>query len=292
MAGEAIQVGEVVGELLGGGEGGFGLGLEGGEGESEGADLEGAEVVVGDAGAGLGGEASGGGGGVEFDEGWKRSGWGMIVAGVVAGLAAVLGEEGLAEGDGLGREIEDFAFLKGGGNATGVEVGGDVSGLGGAKVLSRHSAAGAGGEGVEEEGGEGRVGVVVGEGDRRGGEGGGFEVGFRRKAGGAVVGAGFVASDAAEGVVEGFAVGGIARGWGGEREGEGGEVGGDGLDGVGIGFQVAGEKAGHLSAGFAMLGAADEAPEGVDVEPRTDAREIGSGFGANQGGPDVGGRVA
>lgn len=132
MAGEAVQLGELVGELLGWGEGGFGLGFEGVEGELEGADLEGAEVVVGDAGAGLGGETAGGGCGVEFDEGWKRRGGRMIVAGVVAGLAAVLGEEGLAEGDGLRREIEDFAFLEGGGDATGVEVGGDVSGLGGA----------------------------------------------------------------------------------------------------------------------------------------------------------------
>jgi hypothetical protein len=121
------------------------LGFEGVEGEAEGAGLEGAEVVVGDAGAGLGGEASGVGGGVEFDEGWERRGWGMIVAGVVAGLAAVLGEEGLAEGDGLRREIEYFAFLEGGGDATGVEVGGDVSGLGGAEVLGGHAAAGAGG---------------------------------------------------------------------------------------------------------------------------------------------------
>jgi len=63
VAGEAVQLGELVGELLGWGEGGFGLGLDGGEGEAEGAGLEGAEVVVGDAGASLGGEASGGGGG-------------------------------------------------------------------------------------------------------------------------------------------------------------------------------------------------------------------------------------
>jgi hypothetical protein len=145
MTGEAVQFGQVVGELLGWGEGKFGLGFEGGEGEAEGADLEGAEVVVGDAGTGLGGEASGVGGGVEFDEGWKRRGGRMIVAGVVAGLAAVLGEEGLAEGNGLRREIEYFAFLKGGGDAAGVEVGGDVSGLGGTEVLGGHAAAGAGG---------------------------------------------------------------------------------------------------------------------------------------------------
>jgi hypothetical protein len=63
VAGEAVQLGELVGELFGWGEVGFGMGLDGGEGEAEGAGLKGAEVVVGDAGAGLVGEAAGGGGG-------------------------------------------------------------------------------------------------------------------------------------------------------------------------------------------------------------------------------------
>ena len=55
---------------------------------------------------------------------------------------------------------------------------------------------------------------------------------------------------------------------------------------------IAGEEAGHLGAGFAMLGAADEAPESVDIETGTDAGEVRAGFGADEGGPGGGGGVA
>lgn len=98
----------------------------------------------------------------------------------MAGLAAVAGEEGLTEGDGLGREVQDLALLEGGGDAASVKVSGDVGGFAGAEVLGGHAAGGPSSEGVAEEGGEGRIAVVVGEGDGGGREGGGFEVGFGR----------------------------------------------------------------------------------------------------------------
>lgn len=83
-----------------------------------------------------------------------------------------------------------------------------------------------------------------------------------------------MAGDAAEGVVEDFSSGGIPWRWGWGLVascGEAGEVSGDGFDGVGVGFFVTGKEAGHLGAGFAVLGAADESPEGIDVEPGADA---------------------
>lgn len=181
-----------------------------------------------------------------------------------------------------------MALLEGGGNSASVQVSGDVGGFAHAEVLSGHAAGGSGGKGVAEEGDEGGIAVVVGKGDGGGREGRGFEVGFGREAGGAVVGAGLVAGDAAEGVVEDFSSGGIARRWGWGLFaifGEAGEVSGDGFDGVGVGFFVASEEAGHLGAGFAVLRAADESPEGIDVEPGADTGEVGAGFGTDEGIP-------
>ena len=285
VAGEAIQSGKLMRELLRWGEGGLGLRLDSLQCESKGADLEIAEVVVGNAGSGLLGKTAGGGCGLQAREGGWWWGGCERCACVMAGVAAVLEEEFLSEISRLWRESEDLALAEGGRETAGVEVSGDVCCLTGAEVLRGHATGGPGGEGIDEEGRESGKRVVVSEGDGRGGEGRGFEIGFGREAGGAVVGAGFVAGDAAEGMVEGFPPFGIAGGRCGKVCGEGAEVSGDGFDGVGIGLGVAGEEAGHLGAGFAVLRAADESPEGIHVESGTDVGEVGAWFGADELGP-------